>query len=67
MCPVHGMGTVVTGTLNSGTIVDAALIVAPSSTKNKDKTRDPEMHQTRKGRQWYFGMKLHIGVDSQSG
>ncbi|GJH28270.1 hypothetical protein CBA19CS42_27160 [Caballeronia novacaledonica] len=61
------MGTVVTGTLNSGTIVDAALIVAPSSTKNKDKTRDPEMHQTRKGRQWYFGMKLHIGVDSQSG
>jgi type VI secretion system secreted protein VgrG len=63
----NGYHRVVTGTLNSGTIVDAALIVAPSSTKNKDKTRDPEMHQTRKGRQWYFGMKLHIGVDSQSG
>ncbi|CAH2905024.1 MAG: Mobile element protein, partial [uncultured Paraburkholderia sp.] len=53
--------------LNSGTIVDASLITAPSSTKNKDKARDPEMHETRKGRQWYFGMKLHIGVDSQSG
>jgi len=43
------------------------LIGAPSSTKNADHARDPEMHQTRKGRQWYFGMKLHIGVDSQSG
>ncbi|CAH2811380.1 MAG: Transposase, IS4, partial [uncultured Paraburkholderia sp.] len=53
--------------LNSGTIVDASLITAPSSTRNKEKARDPEMHQTRKGRQWYFGMKLHIGVDSQSG
>ena len=42
-------------------------IAAPSSTKNADKQRDPEMHQTRKGRQWYFGITLHIGVDSQSG
>jgi IS5 family transposase len=54
-------------TLKTGTIVDATIIAAPSSTKNADKQRDPEMHQTRKGRQWYFGMKLHIGVDSQSG
>ena len=50
-----------------GTIVDATIISAPSSTKNANKTRDPEMHQTRKGQQWYFGMKLHIGVDSQTG
>ncbi len=49
-----------------GTIVDATIIEAPTSTKNKDKQRDPEMHQTRKGNQWYFGMKAHIGVDSQS-
>ena len=54
-------------TLKTGTIVDATIIAAPSSTKNADKIRDPEMHQTRKGQQWYFGMKLHIGVDSQSG
>jgi len=53
--------------VNTGTIVDATIIGAPSSTKNADKARDPEMHQTRKGKQWYFGMKLHIGVDSQSG
>lgn len=53
--------------VNTGTIVDATIISAPSSTKNADKARDPEMHQTRKGHQWYFGMKLHIGVDSQSG
>lgn len=53
--------------LKTGTIVDATLIAAPSSTKNVKKERDPEMHQTRKGKQWYFGMKLHIGVDSQSG
>lgn len=52
--------------LSRGTIVDASIINAPSSTKNKDKARDPEMHQTRKGNQWYFGMKVHIGVDSQS-
>ena len=53
--------------VNTGTIVDVTIIGAPSSTKNADKARDPEMHQTRKGQQWYFGMKLHIGVDSQSG
>lgn len=53
--------------VNTGTIVDATIIGAPSSTKNAGKARDPEMHQTRKGQQWYFGMKLHIGVDSQSG
>lgn len=53
--------------LNTGTIVDATIIGAPSSTKNAGKARDPEMHQTRKGQQWYFGMKLHIGVDSRSG
>ena len=53
--------------VNTGTIVDATIISAPSSTKNSGKARDPEMHQTRKGQQWYFGMKLHIGVDSQSG
>ena len=53
--------------VNTGTIVDATIISAPSSTKNADRARDPEMHQTRKGQQWYFGMKLHIGVDSHSG
>ncbi len=49
--------------LKSGTLVDATIISAPSSTKNKDKARDPEMTQTRKGNQWYFGMKVHIGTD----
>lgn len=53
--------------VGTGTIVDATIIGAPSSTKNKHKQRDPEMHQTRKGQQWYFGMKLHIGVDSKTG
>ena len=53
--------------LRQGTIVDATIIHAPSSTKNKDKARDPEMHPTRKGQQWYFGMKAHIGVDVESG
>ena len=53
--------------LREGSIVDATLIAAPSSTKNKDKKRDPEMHQSKKGQQWYFGMKAHIGVDAQSG
>ncbi len=53
--------------VNTGTIVDATIIGAPSSTKNADKARDPDMRQTSKGKQWYFGMKLHIGVDSQSG
>ncbi len=50
----------------NGTIVDATIIGAPSSTKNKDGKRDPEMHQARKGQQWYFGMKAHVGVDSKS-
>lgn len=53
--------------VGTGTIVDATIIGAPSSTKNADKARDPEMHQTRKGQQWYFGMKMHIGVDSRTG
>ena len=52
--------------VNRGTIVDASIINAPSSTKNKKKQRDPEMHQTKKGNQWYFGMKAHIGVDSRT-
>jgi IS5 family transposase len=52
--------------VSSGTMVDATIINAPSSTRNKDGKRDPEMHQTRKGNQWYFGMKLHIAADSQS-
>ena len=53
--------------LSGGTIVDATLIAAPPSTKNEDKARDPEMHQTKKGNQWHFGMKLHIGADSATG
>ena len=52
--------------VSTGTIVDATIIDAPSSTRNKDGKRDPEMHQVRKGNQWYFGMKAHIGVDSKS-
>jgi transposase, IS5 family len=53
--------------INRGTIVDATIIHAPSSTKNGSGERDPEMHQTRKGKQWYFGLKAHIGVDSKEG
>jgi len=53
--------------LREGTVVDATIIAAPFSTKNQTGARDPEMHQTRKGKQWYFGMKAHIGVDAQSG
>ena len=61
--------------MKQGTIIDATIIAAPSSTKNKRKQRDPEMHQTKKGNQWYhrcaegfaYGMKVHIGVDSESG
>ena len=53
--------------LKAGTIVDATIIAAPSSTRNKDGQRDPEMHQTKKGNQWHFGMKAHIGVDDESG
>ena len=52
--------------LSAGTIVDATIIHAPSSTKNAAKARDPEMHQTRKGNQWYFGMKAHVAVDSRT-
>ena len=53
--------------VGTGTIVDATIIGAPSSTKNAEKKRDPEMHQTHKGQQWHFGMKLHIGLDSKTG
>jgi IS5 family transposase len=53
--------------MRQGTIVDATIIAAPASTKNKEKSRDPEMHQTKKGNQWHFGMKAHIGVDVASG
>ncbi len=74
----HGLGEVLFDEINAhlaslghrlktGTIVDASLIAAPSSTKNRKGERDPEMHQTKKGNQWYFGMKAHIGVDAQSG
>ena len=72
----HGVGGEMLETVNlhlqskgvritTGTIVDATIIHAPSSTKNQDEQRDPEMHQTRKGKQWYFGMKAHVGVDSK--
>ena len=53
--------------MSQGTLVDATLIAAPSSTKNKKHARDPQMHQAKKGNQWYFGMKAHIGVDKDSG
>jgi len=53
--------------LKAGTVVDATLIAAPTSTKNKDRARDPEMHSSKKGNQWYFGMKAHIGADAESG
>lgn len=56
----HGLKT------GTGTIVDATMLHAPSSTKNKSGERDPEMHQVRKGRQWYFGMKAHLGVDAET-
>ncbi len=60
----EGLGGVM---LRAGTLVDATLIAAPSSTKNAKGERDPEMHQSKKGNQWYFGMKAHIGVDADSG
>ncbi len=53
--------------MTQGTLVDATIIEAPSSTKNKEQQRDPEMHQTKKGNQWHFGVKAHIGVDAKSG
>lgn len=73
----HKLGEKILGTVNlhlqakgvritTGTIVDATLIHAPSSTKNRDQSRDPEMHQARKGKNWYFGMKAHVGVDSKT-
>ena len=73
----HGMGAQILHTVNlhlqskgvkiaTGTIVDATIIHAPSSTKNREQKRDEEMHQTKKGKQWYFGMKAHVGVDSKT-
>ena len=73
----HQLGEQILGTVNlhlqaqgvritTGTIVDATILHAPSSTKNREQQRDPEMHQTKKGNQWYFGMKAHVGVDSKS-
>ncbi len=53
--------------LRQGTIVDATIVAAPSSTKNSTGERDPEMHQTKKGNQWFFGMKAHVGTDAESG
>src|SRR5438094_6657399 len=52
--------------ITTGTIVDATILHAPTSTKNRKQQRDPEMHQTKKGKQWYFGMKAHVGVDSKT-
>ena len=74
----HGLTDVIFSTLNAhlaerglflrqGTIVDATLIAAPSSTKNRSGERDPEMHQSKKGNQWHFGMKAHVGVDAETG
>ena len=74
----HGLGEILLSRINqhlaarglrlrAGTVVDSTLIAAPASTKNEQKARDPEMHPTRKGKNWYFGMKLHIGVDVVSG
>lgn len=74
----HKLGKVIFDTVNAqlrqqglimreGTIVDATIIAAPSSTKNQKGERDPEMHQTKKGNEWHFGMKMHIGVDDRDG
>ena len=73
----HGLGEQILGSVNlhlqakgvritTGTIVDATILHAPTSTKNRQQQRDPEMHQTKKGKQWYFGMKAHVGVDSKT-
>src|SRR5450631_603437 len=73
----HHLGEQILGTVNlhlqakgvritTGTIVDATILHAPTSTKNREQRRDPEMHQTKKGNQWYFGMKAHVGVDSKT-
>ena len=72
----HELGEKILGTVNvhlqargvritTGTIVDATILHAPGSTKNREQRRDPEMHQTKKGNQWYFGMKAHVGVDAR--
>ena len=61
----HGL-KIGTGTIVDATILDATILAAPSSTKNKLEKRDPEMHQVRKGNQWYFGMKAHVGVDAET-
>jgi IS5 family transposase len=53
--------------MRKGAIGDATIVAAPPSTKNKTKARDPEMHQTKKGNEWYFGMNAHIGADADSG
>ena len=53
--------------LREGTIVDVSITLAPSSTKNRAREQDPEMHQTKKGNEWHFGMKIHIGVDADTG
>ena len=74
MLEKHQLGEQILGTVNlhlqakgvritTGTIVDATILHAPTSTKNREQQRDPEMHQTKKGNQWYFGMKAHVGVD----
>ena len=74
----HGLGKKLLGEINAhlaaagyrlreGTIVDASIVEAPTSTKNRERGRDPEMHQTKKGNQWHFGMKAHIGVDAETG
>ena len=64
---INGIFTKCGHMMREGTIIDATLISAPSSTKNAKKKRDPEMHQTKKGNQWYYGMKAHTGVDTESG
>ena len=53
--------------LREGTIVDATIIAVPSSIKNRERQRDPQMHQTKKGKQWHFGMKAHTDIDADSG
>jgi IS5 family transposase len=67
LATVNGLLSVKGLLLKTGTVVDATLIAAPSSTKNREGARDPEMHQSKKGNQWHFGMKAHIGVDAESG
>jgi IS5 family transposase len=67
MATVNAMLTAKGLLLKAGTAVDATLIAAPSSTKNTSGTRDPQMHSAKKGNQWHFGMKAHIGVDADSG